>query len=53
MNCLLTEEQRMLKDLCAQIAREKIVPVRAELDETGEFPWDIVKVMAASDLFGV
>jgi len=53
MNFLLTEEQRMLKDLCAQIAREKVLPVRAELDETGEFPWDVVKVMAASDIYGV
>jgi alkylation response protein AidB-like acyl-CoA dehydrogenase len=49
----LTEEQQMLKELCAQIAREKILPVRAELDESGEFPWDIVKVMAASDIYGV
>ncbi|MBM3307673.1 MAG: acyl-CoA dehydrogenase family protein [Candidatus Eisenbacteria bacterium] len=53
MNFTLTEEQRMLRDLCAQIAREKILPVRAELDESGEFPWDVVKVMAASDIYGV
>jgi alkylation response protein AidB-like acyl-CoA dehydrogenase len=53
MSHFLTEEQEMLRDLCAQIAREKILPVRAELDETGEFPWEIVKVMAASDIYGV
>jgi butyryl-CoA dehydrogenase len=53
MNYFLTEEQEMLKELCAQIAREKIVPVRAEYDESGEFPWDIVKVMAESDIYGV
>ena len=53
MDALLTEEQVMLKDLCAQIAREKVLPVRAHYDETGEFPWDIVKVMAASDIYGV
>ena len=53
MSYFLTEEQEMLKELCAQIAREKILPVRAEYDETGEFPWDIVKVMAASDIYGV
>jgi len=53
MNYFLTEEQEMLKELCAQIAREKILPVRAEYDESGEFPWDVVKVMAASDIYGV
>jgi alkylation response protein AidB-like acyl-CoA dehydrogenase len=53
MNYFLTEEQEMLRDLCAQIAREKILPLREELDESGEFPWDVVKVMAASDVYGV
>jgi len=53
MNYFLTEEQEMLRELCAQIAREKILPVRAEYDESGEFPWDVVKVMAESDIYGV
>ena len=53
MNYFLTEEQEMLKELCAQIAREKVLPVRAELDESGEFPWEIVKVLAASDVYGI
>jgi len=53
MNYFLTEEQEMLKELCAQIAKEKILPVRAEYDESGEFPWDVVKVMADSDIYGV
>jgi alkylation response protein AidB-like acyl-CoA dehydrogenase len=53
MNYFLTEEQEMLKELCAQIAREKILPMRAELDETGEFPWDVVRVLASSDVYGV
>lgn len=53
MDYFLTEEQIMIRDLTRQIAEEKIVPVRAELDETGEFPWDIMKVLAQSDLFGL
>lgn len=53
MDYFLTEEQQMIRDLARQIAEEKIVPVRAELDETGEFPWDIMKVLAQSDLFGL
>ena len=48
-----TEEQVMIRDLCKQIAEEKIKPVRAHYDETGEFPWEMVKLMAQSDLFGV
>jgi len=48
-----TEEQLMIRDLCHQIAEEKIKPVREHYDETGEFPWDIVKVFAEADLFGI
>jgi len=48
-----TEEQVMIKDLCRQIGEEKIVPVREEYDEEQKFPWDVVKVFAESDLFGV
>jgi alkylation response protein AidB-like acyl-CoA dehydrogenase len=53
MDYFLSEEQSMIRDLARQIAEEKIVPVRAELDETGEFPWDVMKVLAQSDLFGL
>ncbi len=53
MDYFLSEEQLMIKELCAQIAQEKVIPVRAELDEKEEFPWEIMKVMASSDLFGL
>ncbi len=53
MSYLLTEEQQMIKDLCRQIAEEKIKPVAAEYDESEEFPWDIVKVLADSDICGI
>jgi butyryl-CoA dehydrogenase len=53
MDNLLTEEQKMIKDLCRQIAREKIQPVAAEYDEKEEFPWPIVKILADSDVFGI
>jgi alkylation response protein AidB-like acyl-CoA dehydrogenase len=53
MNYFLTDDQKMIRDLAAQIAREKIAPVAAELDESGEFPWEIVKTLAKSDLFRV
>ncbi len=53
MNYFLTEEQQMIKDVARQIALEKIIPVRAELDEKEEFPWEIMKVLAASDMCGL
>ena len=53
MNYFLTDDQKMIKDLAAQIAREKLLPIRAELDESGEFPWEVVKTLAQSDLFRV
>jgi alkylation response protein AidB-like acyl-CoA dehydrogenase len=49
----LTEEQKMIQELAEQIAREKIRPVRAELDQRDEFPWEILKVLAQSDLYGL
>ncbi|MBF0569583.1 MAG: acyl-CoA dehydrogenase family protein [Candidatus Omnitrophica bacterium] len=53
MDYLLTEEQKMIRDLARQIADEKIRPVAAEYDKSEKFPWDVMKVMAQSDLFGV
>lgn len=53
MDYFLTEEQIMIRDLARQIAEERVVPVRHELDETEEFPWEIMKVLAQSDLLGI
>jgi len=53
MDYLLTEEQIMIRDLARQIAVEKIVPVRAELDEHNKFPSEIMKALAQADLFGI
>ncbi|MFA5928056.1 MAG: acyl-CoA dehydrogenase family protein [Candidatus Margulisiibacteriota bacterium] len=53
MDYNLTEEQQMIKELARKITLEKIIPVRAELDEKEEFPTEILKVMAQSDLMGL
>jgi butyryl-CoA dehydrogenase len=53
MDYFLTEEQQMIKEIAHKIAEEKIKPIRAELDEKEEFPRELLKVMALSDLFGV
>ncbi len=53
MNYFLTEEQQMIVDTSRELAQSKIKPVRAQYDEEGIFPWDIVKEMAAADLMGL
>lgn len=53
MDYFLNEDQVMIKEMTRQIAEEKVVPVREELDEKEEFPWEIMKVLAQSDLFGL
>ena len=53
MEYFLNEQQRMIKSLARTIAEEKILPVRAELDEKEEFPWGIMKILADTDMFRV
>jgi alkylation response protein AidB-like acyl-CoA dehydrogenase len=53
LNYFLTPEQQMIQDLARKIAVEKVLPVRAELDEKEEFPWEIVKISAEAGLMGV
>jgi len=50
---LLSEEQKEIKNLARTIAEEKIVPVRAKLDESEEFPWEIMQYLADTDMFRV
>jgi alkylation response protein AidB-like acyl-CoA dehydrogenase len=53
MDYFLNEEQTAIRDLARRIAQERVVPVRAELDEKEEFPWGPLKYLADVGLFGV
>ena len=53
MDYFLTAEQQVIRNLARKIAVEKVLPVRAELDEKEEFPWEIVKICADAGLMGV
>ena len=53
MEYFLTEQQQTIKGLAKRIAEEKILPVRAELDEKEEFPWTIIKDLADADMFRI
>src|SRR3989304_6176337 len=48
-----SDQQKKTKALARRIAEERILPVRAELDEKEEFPWDIMKALADSDMFRI
>ena len=49
----LTAEQQELLALVRQIVRDKVAPRAAEIDATGEFPWDIVEVFREAGIFGL
>ncbi|MFP4085474.1 MAG: acyl-CoA dehydrogenase family protein [Desulfobacteraceae bacterium] len=46
----LTEEQRIMLNTVRQISQEKIKPRAAEIDESGEFPWDTVTLFAENGI---
>ena len=49
----LTDEQIEIRDLVRQIARERIAPRAAEIDESHEFPWDVVELFREHGIFGL
>ena len=53
MEYFLSDKQKTIKSLARRIAEEKILPVRAELDEKEEFPWAVIKELANADMFRI
>src|SRR5215213_3903291 len=49
----LTEEQLAFRDTIRQIVAERVAPRAAEIDATGEYPWDIRRLFAEQDLLGL
>ncbi len=50
---VLSDEQRGLRELVRTLAREKIAPRAAEIDESHEFPWDVVELYREAGIFGL
>ncbi len=48
----LSEEQIMLKDTIARLAKEQIAPGAEARDEKGEFSWDSAEILRENGLFG-
>ena len=49
----LTEEQVLLRDAVRALADERIAPRAAEIDRSGEFPWDVKELLAAQDVLAL
>jgi alkylation response protein AidB-like acyl-CoA dehydrogenase len=49
----LTDDQRATRDLAREIARERIAPLAAHVDETGEYPHEQVKLLGQQGLMGL
>jgi alkylation response protein AidB-like acyl-CoA dehydrogenase len=49
----LSEEHTMLRDTVRQLAEDKIAPRAAEVDATGEFPWEVYDALRKAELHAV
>ncbi len=49
----LTDEQRELRDLVRTLAAERVAPRAAEVDRSGEFPWDVVELLREHEILAL
>jgi alkylation response protein AidB-like acyl-CoA dehydrogenase len=49
----LTEEHELLRATVRRLADDKIAPRAAEVDATGDFPWDVYHLLCRADLQAV
>jgi alkylation response protein AidB-like acyl-CoA dehydrogenase len=45
----LSEEHEAIREAVRALAEDKIAPRAAEVDESGEFPWDVYEALAKAD----
>ena len=53
MNFDLTEEHKMIRDMCRGFSQEVIAPRAEEIERTGEYPYDIINQMAELGMMGI
>lgn len=53
MSLTLTPEHEMIQQAARKFARDKIAPIAAEFDESGEFPYETIKEMGRLGLMGI
>jgi alkylation response protein AidB-like acyl-CoA dehydrogenase len=50
---LLTPDQLELREFVREVVRRSVAPRAAEIDATGEFPWDVVEAFRSAGLMGL
>ena len=53
MSLLLTDEQKMIRDLAKNFATKKVAPLAAEMDLTGEIHPDLIQELADVGFLGI
>lgn len=53
MDFQLTEEQKLIRETARRIAKERVAPRAAEIDEKAEYPQDVFDVFREADLLGL
>jgi alkylation response protein AidB-like acyl-CoA dehydrogenase len=49
----LTEEQKMFQEMVRDFAKNEVEPRAIEIDEKGEFPWDMLEKLKENELIGL
>src|SRR3954447_3014005 len=49
----IATERELVLQVVRDLARERVAPRAAEIDETAQFPWDMVELFRENDLFGL
>jgi alkylation response protein AidB-like acyl-CoA dehydrogenase len=50
---VLSDELKELRELVRQVASERVAPRAAEIDTSGDFPWDIVDLLREHEILGL
>lgn len=53
MSVRLSDDQRALRDAVRALAQDRVAPRAAAIDTSGEFPWDVVELLAAHDVLAL
>ncbi|GHO45222.1 acyl-CoA dehydrogenase [Ktedonospora formicarum] len=49
----VSEDEQALVEAIREIARERVAPRAAEIDRSGEFPWDMKELLASHDILAM
>lgn len=53
LNFQLSDEQRMIRDLARDFAEKEILPLAEECDQSGEFPWPVVRKAQETEMMNL